>query len=261
MTGDLAFLHFSHYPDCRARVDKHFDDYFSFQFLESGAVELFYDDEFFDLRGGGWFWPAFPGPRIRFHSARDVSTWNHRYAAFRGPRVASWKNAGIWPQKPQRAPRLAQNIALFDEILELIRRGTPLAHRRAVHGLESLFWELCDARDTEGQALASEQWLQSCRDFLRETRDFSPNYEALARELGMGLSTLRRKFKAATGVSLHEALLQNRLDNARQLLGETDLPLKAVAHEAGYANVHFFSNQFKARIGVSPALYRRSRQI
>lgn len=258
--SDLIFLHCHHFPRCTARVDKRFEGYHSLQWMEAGALELFYDEERHDLRcanGNCFFWPASPGPRIRFHAAREVHEWNHRYAAFTGPRVESWKRAGLWPQKPQKMPDASKHRAQFDALLHHARRGGAWGTRRGVHALEELLLELAEARSlSQNEPL----WLETARAFLEENRDFAPDYARLARELGMGLSTLRRNFKKATGLSLHEARLQNRLDHARHLLGETDAPLKEIAWQLGYANAQFFSTQFKTLSGVSPAAYRRSRQ-
>ena len=76
----------------------------------------------------------------------------------------------------------------------------------------------------------------------------------------MSLPTLRRRFKSATGTTLHNYLLQTKIAHARRLLGETDLPLKTVAARLGYDNVYFFSRQFREIAGVPPGIYRRSRQ-
>lgn len=75
----------------------------------------------------------------------------------------------------------------------------------------------------------------------------------------MGLSTLRRKFKAATGRTLHEHTLSLRAERARRLLIETDWPLKAIASRLGYSDPFFFAAQFKALAGVPPAAFRKSR--
>jgi AraC-like DNA-binding protein len=84
--------------------------------------------------------------------------------------------------------------------------------------------------------------------------------EAFARAWGMSLSTLRRKFRAATGVALHEYQIQARVAKARTLLGDTDLPVKVIAERLGYTDVYFFTRQFRQAVGVPPATYRRSRQ-
>lgn len=257
MNFDLTFLHCRATPFCDARVDKRFENYFTLQFMESGAIELLYDDARHELREGAWFWPAFPGPRIRFHTAREVTSWNHRYAAFAGPLVEHWQRAGLWPDAPQPAPNLSRNAVAFDELLHHIERGGAWGTRRAINHLEALLLELAEAH----QASHGEpDWLIHARRWLEGHDAFAADYAQLARELGLGLSTLRRQFKATTGLTLHEALMAQRLDRARRLLGETDEPIKAIADQLGYGDVGFFSNQFKRLSGVTPAQYRRSRQ-
>ena len=260
MKSDLIFLHCGTNPQCSARVDKRFADYFTLQLMTAGAVELFYDETRHEMGcegGHHWFWPAFPGPRIRFHLSRHCAAWHHRYAAFSGPRVEHWRAVGLWPNGPQIAPRPPENQARFDEILFHIQRGGEWAVRRAIGELENLLLELAEAR---AQTAREAAWLQKTRDWIEKSPDFAPNYTLLARELGIGLSTLRRHFKAATGQSLHAYALQLRLADARRLLGETDLPLKAVAQRLGYNDVFFFSAQFKKLAGVAPMAYRKSRQ-
>ena len=197
MFSDLTFLHSHHYPHCTALVDKHFAGYASLQWMEAGAVELFYGHARHELHADSnttWFWTAFPGPRIRFHSANG-SAWNHRYAAFAGPRVESWKRAGLWPTEPQSAPNPSIQRARFDELLALIAAGGDWNTRRALHALEGILLALAQSRATPD---SSQQWLQTARDFLSNNSDFAPDYNLLARDLGMGLSTLRRRFKTAT---------------------------------------------------------------
>ena len=102
--------------------------------MEAGAIELFYEAERYDLRSDTtttWFWPAFPGPHIRFHLAREEREWNHRYAAFTGPLLESWKRAGLWLTKPQVGPRSQEHCAQMDELIALINRGGIWGLRRA----------------------------------------------------------------------------------------------------------------------------------
>jgi iron complex transport system substrate-binding protein len=86
------------------------------------------------------------------------------------------------------------------------------------------------------------------------------DYDAIAAKLGMAESTLRRRFRDATGVPPHEFVLQARVNEARRLLGETNDPIKRIAQRLGYRDVYFFSRQFRQFAGVPPALYRKSRQ-
>ena len=75
----------------------------------------------------------------------------------------------------------------------------------------------------------------------------------------MALSTLRRRFREATGDSLHERYLAMRLAAARELLLQTDLPIREIAERLGYQDVYFFTRQFSQRVGTSPGRFRRTR--
>jgi AraC-type DNA-binding domain-containing proteins len=260
---DLVFLHSNHDPECRARVDKHFDGYWTLQFGESGGVELFYGEERHLLDdGAAWFWTAFPGPRIRFHAAPGRSAWAHRYAAFQGPRARRWVEDGLFPTAPQQAPgRAADYAGRFDALLSLLQgRADRWSHARAVNLLEAFLLEMAAARESPAESEASP-----LRDLLRAVEAFADengdgDYAALAHARGMSVSTLRRHFLEAAGVPLHTFVIRRRLARARSLLGETDLPIKEIAARLGYADVYFFTRQFRCHTGVPPAAYRRSRQ-
>jgi len=47
-----------------------------------------------------------------------------------------------------------------------------------------------------------------------------------------------------------------RLEEAKQMLETTDLPIEAVANEAGYEDTSFFGRLFRRKTGLSPAHYR-----
>lgn len=258
MLDDLIFLHGKHTPACIATVDKHFD-YHTIQVLTGGAVELFYDDQRYELAGGAWLWPCHPGPWIRFHEWPRGRPWNHRYLSFTGPRVVAWQADGLWPRHPVALPpeRAASACALLDAATELAHRQDGWAQRRAANLLERLLLELAEtaARPSQGRPA----WLERV---LRELAgpDQPPDYTRLAAEVGMSLTTLRRRFREATGQTLHQHHLACRVTEAKRRLSDSDEPIKLIAQRLGYRDVFYFSRQFRQLAGTSPAAYRRSRQ-
>jgi AraC-like DNA-binding protein len=259
---DFAFLHSNHDPHCSARVDKRFEGYFTLQFMARGGVELFYDGARYKI-AGRWFWAAFPGPHIRFHAAPSHGSWEHRYVAFKGERVQRWRDDGLWPDAPQSAPTGINWEARFDELLHCARRVEKIEVLRGAHLLEGILLDLASSRQkNEAPCRAKEDTvcLEMILNDLEMEIAFAPDYARLAARYGMGLSTLRRRFREATGTPLHDYVLQKRMARARRLLGEGDLPIKAVANELGYADVYFFAAQFRRLTGVTPAAYRKSRQ-
>lgn len=258
---NLTFLYGTHVTACTHDVHKHFEGYQTLQYMAAGGVELFVGNRRYALQGQ-WFWSAYPGPAIRFHAlpagVTGGATWDHRYVAFRGPMVGRWMAEGLFPIAPQRPPRGGglEDGSRFDELLALAARSDKWGLRRAAHVLEGLLITLAENR---AQDSAAASWLERVFAVLDSAVvDQPPDYEALAEELGMSLTTLRRRFRKATGVSPHVYLLHRRVAVARRLLAQTDLPLKAVAEQAGYGDVFFFSRQFRRFTGVAPGLYRRS---
>jgi LacI family transcriptional regulator len=59
------------------------------------------------------------------------------------------------------------------------------------------------------------------------------------------------------GRSPHAEIRAVQVGRATQLLQETDLPLKRISAECGFAHMEYLSYLFKRAFGVSPGAYRR----
>lgn len=258
---DLTFLGTTRTPASRLRLDKHVVGYYTLQYMEYGGVDLAYDDRWTRMEGA-WFWPAYPGPRLRFHVAPGYDCWFHRHIGFHGPRVARWIASGLWPTEAQPAPPGRDYPARFDELLAQARRQNHWGRLRAVNLLEQILIELAEERERASQVgVGGAAWLAPVLEQLDGSGAFAPDYTRIAASVGMGESTLRRRFKQATGLSPRDYALQSRLTRARALLADTDLPLKAVAERLGYDSVYYFARQFKQTVGVAPGAFRRGGRL
>jgi transcriptional regulator GlxA family with amidase domain len=80
----------------------------------------------------------------------------------------------------------------------------------------------------------------------------------MAAHAGMSVRTFTRRFRAETGLSPGQWLLQQRTDHARLLLETTDLGIDQVAHLSGFGTAAALRQQLHQRLGVSPSTYRRT---
>ena len=87
-----------------------------------------------------------------------------------------------------------------------------------------------------------------------------PDLEAVARQLLISPSGLRKKFKDATGISPSQYRLQKRLEQAQLLLLSTDLPMTAIAEQCRFCDVAYFHKTFLRATGLSPTAYRQARK-
>ena len=83
--------------------------------------------------------------------------------------------------------------------------------------------------------------------------------DRIAEEFGYHSFYLNRIFKKATGRTIHQTLLSQKIDVAKQLLENTELSVKSIAYEVGFADSALFCNTFKKHTGVTPSEYRLKR--
>lgn len=84
-----------------------------------------------------------------------------------------------------------------------------------------------------------------------------PKLEVLAREAGIGSGKLMRGFKELTGKSLHSYIIDQRLQQAAQMLESGKYNVSQTAVACGYGNMSHFSAAFKKKYGVLPKYYKK----
>jgi transcriptional regulator GlxA family with amidase domain len=78
----------------------------------------------------------------------------------------------------------------------------------------------------------------------------------LAAQESMSVRTFTRRFREEAGTSAGRWLARQRIERARQLLEETDLPVDRVAEQAGFGTAASLRQHLHAALGVSPTAYR-----
>lgn len=66
-----------------------------------------------------------------------------------------------------------------------------------------------------------------------------------------------RLFKNTTGLTLYQFMIRCRIDRARYLLSETDMPIVTIAQECGFADQVHLTRAMRRNTGITPAAYRK----
>jgi AraC-like DNA-binding protein len=88
-----------------------------------------------------------------------------------------------------------------------------------------------------------------------------PSLNALAQQVALSESTLKRYFKLTFGTSIYDYYLQRKMEYAKTLLMEQRLPVKEVAYMLGYEKSSSFIRIFKKNYKQPPGFLRKSTPI
>src|SRR3954468_20874552 len=78
----------------------------------------------------------------------------------------------------------------------------------------------------------------------------------LARVSGVSEAHFARSFKDAFGIPPHRYLLTRRIERAKALLRETELPITEIAFQTGWGSLGTFGRTFRDVTGRSPTPVR-----
>jgi AraC family transcriptional regulator len=101
---------------------------------------------------------------------------------------------------------------------------------------------------------------RAVRDYIRDHLRENITLNDLAAEAGMSRFYFARRFRAATGTTAHEYLVQQRINRAMTMLARTSTPLPEIARECGFADQPHLTREFKKRVGLTPGVYRSQRR-
>ncbi len=98
-------------------------------------------------------------------------------------------------------------------------------------------------------------------EWMLDHLDEAFTVDDLARRSAMSPRTFARRFVAETGTTPHQWVTDQRVLRARQLLEETDLPVEAVARDAGFGSAALLRHHFTRCTGITPTAFRSQRRL
>ena len=255
----LTFLHWAGREQCPSHwVDKHFDGYYTLQYIHSGSIDFIFEGKSHVLKGPA-YWLAFPGPRFQF-GTRDGRTWHHHYCAFRGPRMNKLLEGGLFPVD-RRPPFAAISEpetfhALFDQLITLLNNGGARTSR-AVHMLEGLLLYLHENKTLDVKYAPHVGDFRGLAETIRKNPEDEWDFKKEAGKLNLSEAHFRRIFRTVNACSPARFLNQVRLGRSAELLRTTNLPVKTIAEKTRFYDVYYFTKLFHGHYFMAPGKYRR----
>ncbi|MEQ8310130.1 MAG: AraC family transcriptional regulator [Sphingopyxis sp.] len=136
--------------------------------------------------------------------------------------------------------RTARSLELLCQLFEALKSGRMVE----AQGPTTL-----SEREIALVAAAHELVLEAWQDKL--------TVDGIARRFGLGKAKLTQGFRELYRCTVAEAVSERRLEHARQLLAESDLPVAVVGYRSGYTSNASFTRAFARRFGMAPTELRR----
>ena len=107
------------------------------------------------------------------------------------------------------------------------------------------------------QHIHDDEAIINIQEWLHSRYHAEISLPLLAEKFGMSVRTLTRHISKATATTPIQNQQQVRIDNAKELLKNTNLSISEVAASVGYSDSSYFTAQFKKSISLPPKEYRR----
>lgn len=99
--------------------------------------------------------------------------------------------------------------------------------------------------------------IQQVKCFLAKEYKYQHTQAQLARRFHINESKLRKGFVAVYQTAIYEYQVSIRIERAKELLADTEEPIKAIAYKVGYT-IKSLEKQFKNITGMCPLEWRKT---
>ncbi len=120
---------------------------------------------------------------------------------------------------------------------------------------------LSDSKKLTSVNRKNYQIVSDAKEYIKTNFNTSINLEDIAHSIHLSPIYFHNIFSEATGISPHKYLINCRIDNAKKLLWDSEIPISVVAEKTGFGSQQYFNKIFKKETGITPATYRKNCQL
>lgn len=111
----------------------------------------------------------------------------------------------------------------------------------------------------QGVEKQNKDVIQQIKSYIAENLGGDTSLHVLADQVHFSQEYLLRTFKKQEGITILQYINEMKLNAAKKLLGDSELPIREIAEQLGFASQGYFGRFFRSKTGVSPKAYRDGR--
>lgn len=153
-------------------------------------------------------------------------------------------------------PRIIYNK--MEEIILLNESdNTLLLHSKILSLLDLI---LSDSKIPASKNGKNSKTISDAKKYIEANSDKPIKLKDIADSVHLSTIYFHNMFSESTGISPHKYLIDCRIENAKKLLWNTEIPICIVAEKSGFGCQQYLNKVFKKETGLTPAAYRKSCQ-
>jgi LacI family transcriptional regulator len=137
-------------------------------------------------------------------------------------------------------------------LLHGLMRGTPPTSQ--VQLLEP--GQIVIRRSTDIIDSTTDPYVAKALRLIRDRACEGLDVDDVARGAALSRSALQKRFRRVLGRSIHAEIARVRVERAKRLLADTDLPIAVIANQVGISPQRYLNAVFKTHVGSTPARFR-----
>jgi len=114
--------------------------------------------------------------------------------------------------------------------------------------------------DIKNEDLKNNHIITKAQLFIKTNCNKGIRLKDVANAVYLSPNYFSTMFKKITGYTFSYYLVKKRIDTAKELLRDTNIPIKEIVFQVGFEDYNYFNRTFKSLEGIPPAQYRKSNQ-
>ena len=231
--------------------------------LDGEGIYQFHNDKY-ELKTGEGFL-IIPNNLIKFQASLD-NPWTYLWIGLAGNQIANYlQNTCINEQNPIFKFSMDDNLYKAAQKIIENHEYFPQNNLKVTAKLYIFLETVCELYPCQKKSRAyndSRDIIESAVYIINNNYcDSKLTIDSISNSLHVNRSYLYRIFKAKMGQSPQQYLINYRMDRAKDLIENENLPFNIIADSVGYKDPLTFSREFKRKVGISPSKYRQYRQL
>ena len=190
-------------------------------------------------------------PHTYYTESGAKTLWIH----FDGSESRKWFEEIIAVKGQKFSPGEAA-IQMMEQMFDSVRRGFDEYEISS-----QIYTFLCSMATQNNKSRSDEKQaaVQMAEDYIRTHFNQPLTVASIAAQTHFSMPYFNKLFRAVTGLSPYDYLLKVRLEKAKKLLFQTELPIPVVAEQTGFNSTSNFLFFFKKQTGFSALKFRKLR--